>query len=93
MPSKGEGVQLPAQNQPFCLADCALCDHLQKKKSKRVCVVWVGLGLMRDVQGIRWHLITHFGDKCILEILTDCSVYRCGGVQMEKRETERGEQI
>lgn len=64
----------------------------KKKKKKQVCVcvcgVWVGLGLVRDVQGIRWHLITHFGDKCISEILTDCSVYRCGGVQMEKRETE-----
>lgn len=25
----------------------------------------VGLESMRDVQGIRQHLITHFGDKCI----------------------------
>lgn len=48
----------------------------------------MGLGLMRDVQGIRWHLITHFEDKCILEILTDCSVYRRGGAETEKRERE-----
>ena len=46
------------------------------------------MGLMTDVLGIRWHLITHFRDKCILEILTDCSIYRRGGVQTEKRETE-----
>ena len=53
-----------------------------------MCVCVGGGGLMTDVLGIRWHLITHFRDKCILEILTDCSIYRRGGVQTEKRETE-----
>lgn len=44
---------------------------------------------MRDVQGIRWHLITHFGDKCIFEIVTDCSIYRYGGVETEKQRERR----
>lgn len=49
----------------------------------------VGLVKPRDVQGIRQSLITHFGAKCIFEILTDCSIYRCGGVGTEReRETE-----
>ncbi len=49
----------------------------------------VGLELLRDVQGIRQSLITHFGDKCIFEILTDCSIYRCGEAETEtERETE-----
>lgn len=44
-----------------------------------MCVVGHGQGVeyLRDVKGIRQSLITHFGDKCIFEILTDCSVYRC----------------
>lgn len=39
--------------------------------------------------GIRRSLITHFGDKCIFEILTDCSIYRCRDIETEReRETE-----
>lgn len=48
-----------------------------------------GLESPRDVQGIRRSLITHFGDKCIFEILTDCSIFRCGEVETgRERETE-----
>ena len=53
----------------------------------------VGLGWLRDVQGIRQSLITHFGDKCIFEILTDCSIYRCGEVETQRvkeKQRERG---
>lgn len=44
------------------------------------------------MQGIRQSLITHFGDKCIFEILTDCSIYRRGEVEteMEEKQRERG---
>lgn len=71
------------------------------KKMLSVCVLLsclvrgVGLESMRDVQGIRQRLMTHFGDKCIFEILTDCSIYRYGEVETErkKRNRGRGEQI
>lgn len=45
------------------------------------------------MQGIRQSLITHFGDKCIFEILTDCSIYRSGEVETEsekEKQRERG---
>lgn len=52
----------------------------------------MGLKELRDVQGIRWSLITHFKgtDKCIFEIFTDCSIFRFGGVETERKRNREG---